>query len=639
MANELHRKLVQALSDRRTWEERQRGFYQMTMEGLRRRRSATWQADMFWPLINEAISKLVPFYYNQIFAQERLANFAAQRAQTETDSEAAAEYFDLSLKQDAELDNSSEFELEWLLAIWLMLLYGRGVVKVYWDPQKRRVRHCAIHPVFLIVPRCERLSEADYFAHVRTLSLGQYQRDPRLEKDPAVLKDIQGDAENSGKGNGLEEDQFAREGITHSRDKSQVIVWEAYERTPSGYLVHTFSPQAPEKPLRPPFSLPDRWRGEVFQPFVAFSMEQIEGGWYAPRGVAARLAPFQAYLCKLWNEKTDAMTLFNRPLFTMPPGTMPSNQANIGWTPGEIIPNGLSAVTMPQPPISFDTEMATTRQLAAEVITMPDAGVQGLLPETGSGQGRMTATEVDYRRALASTGVDLRGRMFRLALGQAYRKSWALMLSHRPEELAYYVAGQRKVLPVQALHDAYTIEPAGSPDYWHKSLRVQRAVTRLQMLNGNPFVRQEELAKDLLTAESPDLVKRLWMPQGMKQAEESEQEAIRIEALLMKGYRAAIRPDEDHETRLRVCFQKLQALATLGQPVDPMAKQRVMEAIATHLDFLKQQNPEAAAAIQKAGAVLDEAPPAGQPLPLPGAAPAGQLPAAPAPPELNPIAP
>jgi hypothetical protein len=605
MANTLHKDLTDALAARSEWEQKQRAWYLMTLEGLRRRKTAGWQADMFWPLIGESVQKLVPFYYNQIFSQERLANFVATKSQWTGASEAAAEYFDVTIRQDAELDATGEFETEWLLGIWFMLVYGRGTMKVLWDPFKERITHTAIHPLSLIVPKCDKLSEADCFCHARSISIGQYQRDRRLVQDPRVIEKIKGNPNAATDRDVLDDDRSRREGITYSRNANEVLLWEAYQRTAGGWTVHTYSPQAPEIPLRRPFGLSEKWRGEPFLPFVPFSMEVIEGGWYGPRGVAERLAPFQAYLCKTWNEKVDTMTFSNRPLFTNTGAQHMANVANVTWAPGEFIPGGISAVTMPQPPISFDQEMATTRSLAAETITMPDAGVAGMDANSPTGRGKMTATEIDYRRALASTGVDLRGRLFRLALGQSYRKDWALIVNHKPEELAYFVAGERKVLPAQALHDQYTIEPAGSPDYWHKSLRMNRALARLQTLQGNPYVRQDELVKDFLTADNSDLVTRLWIPDGQKQAEEAEQEAMRIEALLMKGYKPAIKPHEDHATRLQVIFQKLEALQKLGAPVDPIARQRLQEAAQVHLQFLQQQNPDVAKQVMTAVGQMD----------------------------------
>jgi hypothetical protein len=346
-------------------------------------------------------------------------------------------------------------------------------------------------------------------------------------------------------------------------------------------------------------------------PFVSFTMEVIEGGWYAPRGIAERLAPFQMWLCKVWNEKADAMTFWNRPLFTNA-SNMP-NTANVAWQPGDFVPGDINAVQMPSPPISFDQEMSMTRQLASETVAMPDAGVSSDVTDVRpSNSGKATATEIDYRRQLAATGVDLRGRLFRIGLGQLYRKNWAILVNRKPEDLTYFSMNERKVLPQQALVDNYLIEPAGSPDYWNKSQKIQRALMRMQTLSGHPNVRQDELVKDFISADSADAVNRLWIPTGQQNAEEMEDEQIEIEALLMNGSIAVIKPQENHALRIRVLFMKLQSLIQFGKPVDPIAKQRLTEHIAGHLQILAQQNPALAKQIQAAAAQLDGG---GQPAP------------------------
>jgi len=160
---------------------------------------------------------------------------------------------------------------------------------------------------------------------------------------------------------------------------------------------------------------------------------------------------------------------------------------------------------------------------------------------------------------------------------------------------------------MEALVENYQIEPAGSPDYWSKTQKIQRALMRMQTLSGHPNVRQDELVKEFIAADSPDMVKRLWMASGQQAADETEDEQIEIEALLMNGSMAQIRASEDHALRVRVLFQKLQALSQLGLPLDPLAKQRLLEHLQGHMQYLAQQNPKLSRQIQQAAAVLDPA--------------------------------
>ena len=113
---------------------------------------------------------------------------------------------------------------------------------------------------------------------------------------------------------------------------------------------------------------------------------------------------------------------------------------------------------------------------------IPDFGL-------GSAQGdseNKTATEVNYIRAISSVGVDLKGRIFRKGLGKLYQIVWALIVQKKTEEVVYFTSGDQKILPAQALVDAYRITPAGSADMWNKNQKIQRAMGRFQMFNQDP---------------------------------------------------------------------------------------------------------------------------------------------------------
>ena len=60
MAKKLHERIDGALKDRTEWEERQRIWYAMRRNGVRRPRREAWQADMHLPIADNAIEKLKP---------------------------------------------------------------------------------------------------------------------------------------------------------------------------------------------------------------------------------------------------------------------------------------------------------------------------------------------------------------------------------------------------------------------------------------------------------------------------------------------------------------------------------------------------------------------------------------------------
>jgi hypothetical protein len=217
-----------------------------------------------------------------------------------------------------------------------------------------------------------------------------------------------------------------------------------------------------------------------------------------------------------------------------------------------------------------------------------------------------------------------------------FRKSWALWVQFGEGRLTYVSAKQRKVLPPEAAHDNYFIEPNGSPDQWNRMQLIQRSVARYNMFRGHPNVNQEELVKTVLEADDPRLVKRLFISTNSKSANEAEDEAIEIGALLMNGWPAAVSPGEDHVLRLRILASKLQQLGVTGAPVDPVAKQRIQEHMMQHLAMLKQENPAMARQFAAAMHAVDPAASAGGPGPAPmPAAPGPVRPQAPTLPGVN----
>ena len=215
--------------------------------------------------------------------------------------------------------------------------------------------------------------------------------------------------------NDREDKIFRREGLNNNSDKSKIIVWEVYQREGHKIKVESFCPEIPEMNLRQPMEL-DYNHGEF--PFVDFSYEVKDKGWFSPRGVCEIVGPFAASLCKMWNEKHDAMTLFNRPMFKTDRDI--PNSSNLRLSPAQILPVGIAPVPMSQPPISWDTEINMTRVIAEQRIGMPDFGAQSMYDNKGD---RRTATEINAITGLMAESNDLRARVFRLSLGDVYRQT------------------------------------------------------------------------------------------------------------------------------------------------------------------------------------------------------------------------
>jgi hypothetical protein len=72
---ELFSKVMSDLTDRETWESRQETYYRMRNHGLRRKNKPyPGASDMHFPLIDNTIRKLIPFYFAQYSANDAAAN-------------------------------------------------------------------------------------------------------------------------------------------------------------------------------------------------------------------------------------------------------------------------------------------------------------------------------------------------------------------------------------------------------------------------------------------------------------------------------------------------------------------------------------------------------------------------------------
>jgi len=598
VSENLHQTILEALATRADWEDKQRLFYAMRHEGLRRGNRAAWQADMHYPLVDGAIESFKPFYVNQLTADQYVAEFTALRKELAAFRDSARAAFDWLVK------HRTDFFAKCLSAVDTMLMRQRGILKFYWDADEKKVVVEVVDPLYFIVPtKAVGPDEDDWFVHVKQLSIGQYRRSKVYRQADELIAKIRGGARDEEAGNANEEEKLSREGLTDTKDKDTIIIWERWERTAAGWLIREYSPYEPAVDLRPPRQCGEKWRGKPWQPFVGLVCEIKDEGWYAPRGLAERLGPFEVALCKQWNMKLDALAFVGKPTFSRE-DELPGNTLNVSFQPGEVLPKGVKPNPMPELPKNFDQDMSLTRAVAQDYIKLPSAGVNAD-PTQKSGGEKPTARQVSYQASLTSSELNMRGFVFRLGLKDCLWRMWALFVKHQAEAITYYVGQDINVLPQDALSDQFEIEPAGAVDAWNRSQRKQDAGQRFNAFNGDPMIDQEELRRDVLNAEDARLTARLLVPQGRKDMQEAEDEAVEI-LLLMEGWPALALPTENHELRLRILYGKLQQMDAQGRLVDALVLQRFQEHIQQHEELLAQQNPTLARQFAQARMALAE---------------------------------
>ena len=575
----LNASVLQDLADRSVWDVRQRMFYEMRHHGLRRK-NKPWPgaSDVHFPLVDTTISELKPAYFQQLFATDLIAQFVPTSPQVAEYTTAAAQWFDHRVKQKTNL------ETEVLSAVDAMLMCGTGILKVLWDYQSKRLKYYTVNPQHFVVPAWTRdIADADRICHISVYSVEAYKRQKHLKQDKAILDQIVGSYSDDAGDMNTESVKYEREGLTFP-EQDKIIVWEVYHRCPDTgeWLICTYSPSSPDIDLRPPMKLPYN-HGKP--PFIAINYEIKDPGFYSSRGVVELQAIFEAELTKLMNEKNDAMTLFNRPLYRAE-RDMP-NSGNLRMTPGSILPYGIQPVAHQAPPISFDQQMNIMREIAQNRVSTPDFGLTQTLQNTE----RRTATEIQAIGGLYQQSSDLRMRIFRIALGNLYRMSWSILLQYDKTSLDYWYLDTAQQVPQEALHEQYGIQPTGSADGVNKQLLMQKAITRFQMFANDPFIDQGQLRKTILESDDATLVKRLYVDPQLAQADQAEDQANEI-TFLRLGFPAVVKDSDDHLIHIQTVMAYITNRADTGAPPEPAEGQFLEQHIAEHLEKLKEADPK-----------------------------------------------
>ncbi len=592
----------QSLSDRSRWEERQDIWYKMRNHGLRRTRMPFPKAaDLHYPLIDTVIEKLTPFYLQQFSGAALLADFIATDGSGRDIanlSEQAARFFDYEVKQNTNFEDEEEPLID------SMLLSGRAVLKIRWDDAKESVSYDVLDPLFFIVPTMTKsLQDAEFITEVVQYSPAQYKQIKVFRQDDDFVQLLYKKGDENGDGDDTNDIKYTREGLSQPDGKT-IVLWTTYRkewveekysvveidpisgaeiaveqvRKVRRVRVYTYAPHMPDKPVRPPFTLPYKHND---YPFVDFPAEGKEKRWYSPRGVAEKLASFEVYLCKVWNEKADAMTFYNNPIYSTN-GAPIANASNLKMTPGSVFQSALQRVDAGNPPISFDQEMINTRSAAESLVQVPDFGMgkQTDLSE------RRTATEIQAISQLSSAGQDARAQLFRKRLRQVYRQTWAILKDYKKDSVLRFIHdGKAGVADRAIFNQDFDVAPAGAPNSWNKQYHAQVALQLLQLFRQDPNVNQIALKRAVIETLAPQYLTDLII-------------------------------DPRHEMAIRQILQELQQYEAQNGVVPPEAKQQALAAIQEHFNAIKAANPQAAAALaQQLGQAMQPQAAAGNPQP------------------------
>lgn len=595
------------LNARLKWEQKQRAYYAMRHDGLPRlNKPFPTASDAHYPLCDLTIRRMKPFWMGQVTSGDKLFQFTSLKQQLDAFTDAASDWMDFTLTQRTDLLRKTRIMLDY------MLLTGRGIIKATIDPlDDYNYKFEVISPFFLLMPQeANGFEDADEWIHIRQFTVESYKRlDERWDTSSATVSKIRG--QPSGNLNTKLLQDRLQQGITYSTNQNQILVWEHWIKTKGGHTIHTYSPMLPDVDLRKPYGNPYKCDGHESIPFFGFQMEVVDEGWYAPRGLAELLAPMEQYMTKLWNEKADAITFYNRPLYTGDKEIV--NSANYRWQPGEYIPGQIKSIQQGAPPMSFDEEIGFAQGIAEQQSQSPDFGIVGSGDKGQTGGKPRTATENQRIAALQQAGGNDNAMMFREDWSKLGKHCWAMACQFKQRSFAFYASGKYGTVPEQALHDQYLVMPDGSPDGWNRQARWQKSVGAIQTYQGNPNVDMEVLTKDSLNAYDGTMALKAFVPTNLKGANEYEDEALIISSLIVPGsgkpsFPATVKPNEDQPSRIKAIVDWMHAAGVKGTPIDPQSKTILQQRLVQRLQILQQQQPQAAAQIKQSLQNMEQQP-------------------------------
>ena len=587
---DLYGKVLIDLSEREVWETRQDTFYQMRNHGLRRKNKPyPGASDMHFPLVDNTIRKMIPFYYAQYSAQDLVAKFIAG---VDINEELRSKTGDVEQWFDYKMKEETNFEDELMVLVDYMLQTGHGILKTRWNIERKEVEFDAVDPLYIIVPGYTKsLEQADRITEVIHYSTREYMSlsDEYRKDDDLVTAISQYEAWSYFE---KDDSRYDREGITRGH-RDQIIIWNTYvKRTDGDWDVHYYSPNAPDRPVRDSFVLPYK---HGMSPYTDFLHEKKEKRFYESRGISELLGVYELSATKMWNLKLDAMNYYNNPIYTVD-GQPSGNMGNLNMRPGQVFPNNLRRVDSGAPAISWDEEIQRTQIVAEDTAQVPDFGVGDKYGKVaGAGGSSKTATEVNAIGQMVNTGVDLKARLFRRSLTKVYTQAWSLYQQyHKDEDVDVMIEENRVTISKDQMNADYRINPSGAPDSWDKDRMYSKAVNRFQMLSGNQYTDQGQLAKDLMEYDEVGLSKRLYVDPNNVAAEEAEDEAIEIGALLLQGHPAIVKPSDDDYTRIMVLATKLISMAqNQEQPTNPQSVQMIQQHMEEHFMNFAQKDSQA----------------------------------------------
>ena len=588
---ELYEDICEDLKDRQAWESRQILWAKMRNQGVKRTRKP-WPgaADMHVPIGDTIINKLKAYYVQWIFGPELLASFYALEDQGDSYTDSVAQWFDYQVREN------TNFPTMAICAIDSLLQNGMGFLKPYWDSGKERLAFASIHPYFVIVPPwTQELAEADRVVHVMHMSEADYLRsaEPRgYNTDEDFIESIKGEGKPDQK---YEQSRYVAEGLSYSRLKDLIILWEVYLRQSDGQIeVQTFSPLQPDEPARAPFKLPYQHK-QI--PIIQLPYELLDPGFFSSRGAMELVQMYEASACKMWNEKLDFMSIANRPVLSTQGGSI--NAQNIRWEPGAVYDSVLQLVQQPPPPVNFDEEVQNNRSMAEQRVGMPDFGIGDQSDSQGQNK---TATETNAITTVMQQSNDLRARVTKNSITMVFEQAWSILRQYKNNDLNYFWRKRRITLDDAAFDNSYVLRPNGSVDGYSREREIQKLMQLRQLAQGSPWIKLPEIDRKII-----ELMDSTWIMQVFSEPQDIQQDEQMKQAVensvMIDGYLPNVLPTDAHVLHLQILdgFLGWTQNPTNGVKIGPTVMPTFLQHATNHVQaaradaqYMKQYGPQIA---------------------------------------------
>ena len=576
--SELYEQICDDLKDRQAWESRQILWSKMRNQGVKRTRKP-WPgaADMHVPIGDTIINKLKAYYVQWIFGPELLASFYALEDQGDSYTDSVAQWFDYQVREN------TNFPTMAICAIDSLLQNGMGFLKPYWDSGKERLAFASIHPYFVIVPPwTQELAEADRVVHVMHMSEADYLRsaEPRgYNTDEDYIESIKGEGKPDQK---YEQSRYVAEGLSYSRLKDLIILWEVYIRGSDGQIeVQTFSPLQPDEPARAPFKLPYQHK-QI--PIIQLPYELLDAGFFSSRGAMELVQMYEASACKMWNEKLDFMSIANRPVLSTQGGSI--NAQNIRWEPGAVYDSVLQLVQQPPPPVNFDEEVQNNRSMAEQRVGMPDFGIGDQSDSQGQNK---TATETNAITTVMQQSNDLRARVTKNSITMVFEQAWSILRQYKSNDLNYFWRKRRITLDDAAFDNAYVLRPNGSVDGYSREREIQKLMQLRQLAQGSPWIKLPEIDRKIIELMDSTWIMQVFSePQDIQQDEEMKQAVEN--SVMIDGYLPSVLPTDAHVLHLQILdgFLGWTQNPTNGVKIGPTVMPTFLQHATSHVQAARQ---------------------------------------------------